>query len=329
VDLKLVETFLCVYEERNVTRAAARLSTVQPAVSNQIKRLEEALDLRLFERSTRGLAPTAAGRAVYRLFAPVVADFRAAERQARELAGSPIPRVAVGFSPYVSDAILSDVLHRFRTLQPDVEVGVEEAHSPALIARVADGALDLAIVHFGALSTGIPATLLAVPLIEEDLVLVERDDGGSDAGEPIPFAELALRRLVLPRARHGYRRDVELAAQRARTLLNVDLEINAPGPLLALVAHGTLASIVPAITARKASGHLPIRIRRLVQPSVTRSILCVHRREQALSPLLVEFVRIVRGELAHGADAERMPPEAGTDEVERALRAAWPACAKR
>ena len=89
MDLKHVETFLAVFEEGSVTRAAHKLNIVQPAVSSQIKNLEAEIDVRLFDRSPRGIAPTAAARALYRLFVQVVADFRTAESLAQGLRQMP------------------------------------------------------------------------------------------------------------------------------------------------------------------------------------------------------------------------------------------------
>src|SRR5262245_52048556 len=100
VDFKQVETFLCVFEEGSVTRAAAKLNIVQPAVSNQIKKLEATLKLELFERLPRGISPTPSGRALYRLFAPVLESFRTAEHQAHALSSAAqIQEISVGLNP--------------------------------------------------------------------------------------------------------------------------------------------------------------------------------------------------------------------------------------
>jgi len=309
VDFKLVETFLCVFEEGNVTRAAAKLNIVQPAVSNQLKKLEATLKLELFERTPRGITPTPSGRALYRLFAPVQESFRAAEHQAHALSGTQIHEISVGLNPFASDALTGDVLQAFRICFPEVEVHVEEELSDTLLRHVADGVLDLAIVHFGTQSVGIPASVAAVHLAEEELVFVERDPGTGPAPEPLRFAALAGIPLVLPRSHLGFRRDLEYAAAQSQTLISLALEINAPGPLLDVVANGDLAAVVPEITARRAMKHLPLRIRRIVQPSVTRSILCVHRRDRPLSPILLQFTAIVKAKIEEHLDRARQPAE--------------------
>lgn len=293
MDLKHIETFLCVFEECNITRAAAKLNIVQPAVSTQIRNLETELGISLFERSTRGMIPTPAGRALYRLFEPVVGGFRAAEKQARQLSGKPVEDIRIGLSPYVSSAVLSAVLHDFRLRFPAVEVHVEEQFSPVLIERVGSGDLDLALTS----SVAVPPNLVSVQIFEEELVLVEK---GAQTGEPpasVDFAEVATRGLILPKARHGYRHVLDEAAEAAGMRLVVHLEIDSSGPLLEMVAQGELATVVPEITASHAARHLPLRIRRIVNPSLTRKLWYVHRKDRPLSTVVAEFVHIARVEL--------------------------------
>ncbi len=293
MDFKLVETFLRVFEEGNVSRAASKLNIVQPAVSHQVKKLETDLKIALFERTPRGMKPTPSGRALYRLFAPVLADFHAAERQARGLRGAEVHEVSIGLNPFASDALTGEVLQAFRMHFPEVELHVNEEVSDTLLRQVTEGALDLAIVHMGDRSESVPANVVATPLASEELVFVERQSGARNA-EPLRFAELAGRPLALLKSRQGFRRDLEYVAARSGISLNPVLEITAPGPLLDLVANGGLATVVPEITARRAMAHLPLHMRRLVRPSVVRTILSVHHIDRPLTPVLSKFVSIVK-----------------------------------
>lgn len=307
MDLKHIATFLAVYEEGSVTRAARKLNIVQPAVSSQIKNLEAELDVRLFDRSPRGIAPTSSARALYLLFVQVVADFRAAETQAQGLRFTPATRIAIGVSPYVTHAVLGDVLQTVRERFPEVEVRVEENFSPVLADHVNAGALDLAVVHGSAGLASAPTTLASIGLVEEPLVFVEKGTDGAGNDECISLAAVAARRLVLSRSRHGYRHSLECAATGCGVTLTPELEIDAPGPLLELVAHGNVATVIPEIAARRAVARLPLRILRIVSPAVTRQVLCVHRKDRPLSTMLLEFVAIVRGRLQRGLEGAYYP----------------------
>jgi LysR family nitrogen assimilation transcriptional regulator len=185
-----------------------------------------------------------------------------------------------------------------------VEVEVEEAFSPALIEQVNNGALDLAVVSGGTELADPPKSLATFTLLEEELVFVEKSSDDVPA-DTIPLSEVANRRLVLSRSRHGFRSDLERAAATCGLVIAAELEINAPGPLFDLVAHGNLSTVVPETTARRAMEHLPLRLLRIVSPVVTREVVCVHRKDRPLSGILLEFVEIVRFELGRGVDAAR------------------------
>jgi LysR family nitrogen assimilation transcriptional regulator len=290
MDLKHIETFLCVFEECNITRAASRLNIVQPAVSTQVRHLESELGISLFERSTRGLAPTPAGRALYCLFNPVVNDFRAAEKQAMQLSGKAIEDIRIGLSPYVSDVVLSAALHDLRYKFPNVKVHVEEQYSPTLIDRVSAGDLDLALTSLCAVGPNVTS----VEIFEEELVFVERAVQPDTQPSTVKLSDLAVRGFALPKPRLGYRQVLDDAVEAAGLKLAVKLEITSSAPLLEFVAHGELASVVPKITAMRAAKHLPLRIRRIVKPTLKRKLWYVHRKDRPLSSLLEEFVSIAR-----------------------------------
>ena len=96
LDLRQIQYFACLYEQRSVTRAARSLNVVQPALSMQISRLEKRLGINLFERTARGMIPTAAGDAMYRLYLPVLLDLKHANQQVMELSGKVLGKIAVG-----------------------------------------------------------------------------------------------------------------------------------------------------------------------------------------------------------------------------------------
>jgi len=290
--LKQIETFLCVYEECSMTRAAARLNIVQPAVSSQLRKLEAELNVSLFDRSPRGITPTAAGRRMYRLFMPVLDAYRAAERQAYALGAEDAVEISVGFNPYTGSAILGSVLQAYGLRCPGVDVRITEELSPVLVERVAAGTLDLAVVNVGGDGNAYASALVAFPLLEENLVFVEGAVGDAGPSPPIALAEVATRRLVLPKSRHGFRRDLERAAAKLNLNLVPELEINAPGPILELVASGAIATVVPEITARQAARHLPLRIRPIT-PDVKRLLEYVHRRDRPLNPALTVLIDLV------------------------------------
>jgi len=210
LDLRQIQYFVCLYEERSVTRAARRLNVVQPALSMQINRLERQLAIGLFERTARGMIPTSAGEAVYRLYLPILLDLKHADQKLMELSGKVLGKISVGIIPSVTNSVLADVLRLFGAQYPDVEIRIDEAYSGTLVDWVMAGDLDFAIVNGTRRKAG--ATMR--PLIDEELVLLERGTQKSNLA-PIPFKRLSEIALVLPSRRHGIRSIVDDAAAKA------------------------------------------------------------------------------------------------------------------
>ncbi len=99
LSLKYCRSFLALYEEQNVRRAAQRLCIVQPALTVQLHGLEELLDTPLFERSHRGLQPNARAETLFALLAPLISQFGAAVRSLRGAIGARSRRLRLGMIP--------------------------------------------------------------------------------------------------------------------------------------------------------------------------------------------------------------------------------------
>lgn len=296
LDLRQIQYFVCLYEEGNVTRAARRLNVVQPALSMQIGRIEKQLDVVLFERNARGVTPTSAAEAMYRLYAPILLDLRHADQLMSEMSGKVLGRIAVGIIPSITNSVLADVLHRFGTAFPEVELRIDEAYSGTLIDWVIAGDLDLAIVNH----TRRKAEVSVHPLIEEELVLVQ--GGGAGETGPVPFKDLKELSLVLPSRRHGLRSIVGRAAEQYGIEITPQIEVDALAPTLKLVAEGNLSAVLPAIVVSRAAVDLPLRARRIVEPSLSRQLVYVYRQQRSLSRAVKAFIGMLEDELKRDMD---------------------------
>lgn len=142
-DSDLMRGFLAVAEAGTVTGAADRLGRTQAAVSMQIRRLEEALGLQLFERQPRGVMLTENGTQLLPYARRVVAllEEAAAALRHRPLAGA----VRVGIPDEYGERLLPQALAAFAERHPGVEVTVRVDYSAPQLAALAKGQLDLAV----------------------------------------------------------------------------------------------------------------------------------------------------------------------------------------
>lgn len=304
LDLRQIQYFVCLYEEGNVTRAARRLNVVQPALSMQISRIEKQLGVVLFDRNARGVSPTAAAEAMYKLYTPILLDLRHAHQSMMEMSGKVVGRFAVGIIPSITDSVLADVLSRFGADFPDVELRIDEAYSGTLINWLIAGELDLAIVNH----IRRKAEISVHPLIDEELVLVQSSKVSGDSS-PITFKHLKDLPLVLPSRRHGLRGIVEHAAEQHGLQITPQIEVDALAPTLKLVAEGNFSAILPAIVVRRTAAGLPLRARRIIEPSLSRQLVYVYRNRRSLPRSVMTFIEMLGDELKR----DKEPPFARTD----------------
>lgn len=301
LDLRQIQYFICLYEERNVTRAAGRLNVVQPALSAQIGRLQKQLGLTLFERTNHGMIPTPAAEAMYGIYLPILLRLRHAHQQVLELSGKVLGKFAVGIIPSVTHSILADVLRNFSAEYPDVELRIDEAYSGTLIDWVITGDIDFAIVN----STRRKPGTSMVPLIDEELVLVQRAMPEPTATR-MTFKKLAGFSLVLPSRRHGLRNIIEDAADEAGIRITPQIEIDALSPTLRLISESTLSAVLPDIVAHKSATEFPLHICRIVHPTLKRQLACVHRTDRPLAPIMSTFIHKLKQELHDGTIRRRI-----------------------
>jgi DNA-binding transcriptional LysR family regulator len=155
------------------TTAAERLGYTQSAVSRQIALMEAAAGQALFERHARGVRLTEAGEIVVRRADAVLAELEATHHELEDLGARPVGRVRVGAFSTALGALVPRAIAALSLREPRTDVVLREGTSPSLIARAADGRLDLAIVTP---SPEMPEGLDVSTLLEDPLlVAVSRD----------------------------------------------------------------------------------------------------------------------------------------------------------
>lgn len=148
LDLDHIEAFLTIVDQGTVTAAARVLHLTQPAVSRNLKLLEEALGVDLFERAGRGLVLTAAGRALVPRARRLLAEAGDLRRELARIGARRYHDVRVGTVDSVATWLLPDVLSGLRDAWPGLEVKLHTARTAELLERLRDGALDVAVVAY-------------------------------------------------------------------------------------------------------------------------------------------------------------------------------------
>ena len=149
MELRHLRYFVAIAEERSFTRAAERLWVAQPGLSTQIRRLEAELDIKLFERHTRGVDLTQAGELFLERARVAIAATEAASATGHDLQDGLIGSLRLGVATGARWRPTSKLLQRFTRERSGVELTVLEAHGGTLWRDLRDGRLDALIAPLG------------------------------------------------------------------------------------------------------------------------------------------------------------------------------------
>jgi DNA-binding transcriptional LysR family regulator len=274
--------FVAVAEELSFTRAAERLHMAQPPLSQQIALLEKELGARLFDRSRRTIRLTAAGAALLPEARRLLADLDETTRMVRRVAEGAIGQLAVGFVPSAINGALPDLLRRFRTSHPDVQLTLREMTPDALLRAVRDGRLDVAVLYLPISDPDVAWQRLA----SEDLLLALPDSHPAADRADVVLADVAGEPFILPE-----QHDVP-GLHAAVTALFADAGI-APRvaqrgvwlmqTVLGLVAAGVGLAVVPSsVAALRRTG---VTLRPIRGPNHQVDLAAVWRRDHGSAPL--------------------------------------------
>lgn len=254
METRLLRSFVVLAEERHFGRAAARLHVAQPALSQQLKQLEQQVGARLLERTTRRVELTAAGALLRERAMRVLADLDRTAADLALVAAGRAGRVRLGFVGTATYALLPSVARRVRSQLPDVELVLHgEQLAPALLDRVLADHLDLAVLR----PSGPAPTGLVVEELRREPLVVALPAGHALAGhEEVPLTDLAGEPLVAhPSGRRSTLQPLVLDACRAAGFEPEVIEVGETGTLVALVAAGLGFGLVPdAVRALRLDG---------------------------------------------------------------------------
>jgi len=166
IELRHLRYFLAVAETLHFSKAAERLGMAQPPLSQQIKRLEQLLGHRLFDRTTRGVQLTAAGRLLAERARGALERIQDDLTQVARVARGEEGTLTVGFSGSVMFTELPRAIESFRRRYPKVELRLQELVTSAQIAALVDGTLDLGFLRDGDPTEGVQmSTVLKEPYV--------------------------------------------------------------------------------------------------------------------------------------------------------------------
>lgn len=299
VQLRQLRYFAATYEEKNVTRAAARLNIVQPALSMQLRKLEGAVGRKLFDRAPHGVVPTAEAHVFYRLCRPLLDDVAEIHRVFRQVSSASDAQVRVGVLPaldeesLLAEAISASVI-KWSQIYPAAELKISEAYSSTLRRWTLDKVVDFAVVVDAARKD---RRFKTHHLAGDSLAVITSADDALLPPGAVPLAALARLPLVLPSGQHGLRVLLNKHFEAAGLNIAPRLELDSMASAVRLVKSGEWATILPVSAVHRSIERRTLRVHEIVRPRITRDLYIVHLATHHLSETAERFVEILRSHL--------------------------------
>lgn len=243
LDLRQMRCFVAVAEELNFGAAAARLLIAQPALTRTIKRLEERIGARLFDRDTRNVRLSAVGRAFLTEARSALHQVERAERVARDMARGRTGKMAIAYMNFVTHGCLAPILKRFNAAKPNVRVDLYSMGTEQQRRALVEKKVDVAFMLGPFTASGITTRVLRE---EEMMVFMGKDH------------PLRKKRAITPHDLHDenlivgsqdlwsvYRRIIFTEFDRAGITPLIAQEAPTPSAIFSLVSAGMGVTIFP------------------------------------------------------------------------------------
>jgi len=278
--VKHLRYFEALARHRHFGRAAEACSISQPALSVQMKELEDLLGAPLIERNARQILLTGLGETLAHRARAVLRSIDEIEDLTRAHRAPLSGHLRIGAIPTVAPYLLPTLIKDLAARHPELAVRPREAVTQTLLGELLEGRLDLAIV---ALPVSEPA-LHEETLFEEEFVLVRSE---ADGKEPAPEPE-TLRRMPLLLLEEGHCfRDQALSFCNTGSSPPHDiLEASSLSTLVQMVGVGIGVTLIPEMAVEIETRSAPVYVARLAQPRPSRTIGMVWRRT---TPLAEQF----------------------------------------
>jgi len=300
VDLRHLVTLRTVVDKGSFSQAAEELEISQPAVSFQIRSLEERLGHRLLDRSGRRVAVTEAGEIVYRYARRMIGLEAELEREMGEIGTRVAGRLVLGSSTGPGELLLPRLLGAFHAAHPDVRVSLMVSDTQTVCERVLDDELELGVVGAARSQRG----LVFEPFVRDELVAIVPPGHRLAGRDAVTLEELVAEPMLLQQEGSGVRSVVE-AAMREGGLrdrdLHVAMELGLQQSVKAAVLDGFGITVISRLAVEREVAEGSLVALALEGPGLERHFFAVRhagRPPTRVTTAFVDFARVELGEMA-------------------------------
>lgn len=282
-----IRYLIAVADLQSFTRAAEMLFVSQPTLSQQIKQLEDALDVQLLDRSGRNVRLTAAGEVYLHYARRALRELEEGKRAIHELQDLSRGSLRLGMTP-ITDHLVSPLLEYFNTRYPGITVSTQEMPQDAVESDVAEGALDMGISFSNMLSTEARSHEIETNILFTETLNLAVGKTHPRAGQDDALSVQALEHesLILLNSDFALRRHIDQYCREMAITPRIVMETNSLSVITEVVRLGRLATILPSTIASHRHGLYPVTLKPEM-PRHTVTLIC--RKGGYKSPACLAF----------------------------------------
>ena len=290
MELRQLRYFVAIVDHGSLSRAARVLHIAQPALTQQIRQLEEELGAQLLHRSAQGVLSTDAGKTFYEHAQAILKQVDDARSAVAQSADKPAGTVALGIPQSVSAALALPLLTAVREHYPEISLQLTEELSGNLIEQLKSGRINLAVLF----DDGQLGAFATTPLVEEDMMFITRAGSRfAPKKKAIALAKAVEVPLILPGLQHGVRPRIESTARAAGLATRDIIEINSIAILKSAILAGMGATLLPVAPVRAEVERGAMRALAIHDPAIARTVVLCTSRNIPLTNAAAAVSRLV------------------------------------
>ncbi len=292
MNIQELEAFWWIAQTGSFNRAAERLYLTQPSVTARIQVLEKDLGQMVFERNSRGVRLTSAGRALLPHAERILTGVRKARQAVGEIISGTGGTLTIGSALVTSPYTLPKLLSRYRSAHPRVEINLRTGWSQQVHQMVQDDTIQLGLVHAPALAH---PDIQAVPVFDEELVIIAHPDHPLVRGQAGATVEqLAAEPFVTPNDTAGFLSLIRQFWNSIGLVPRLAMELESIEATKQMVVHNLGLATLPitAVEEELASGSVAV-LRVVGAERCIRQAMLIYRRNKIWSGVARSFLNFM------------------------------------
>ena len=289
MDFRTLRYFVEIVERGSMKRASESLFVAQPALSQQMRKLEADLGVQLLNRSVRGVAPTEAGQELLQRARLILEQVRETRQVIQAGSREPQGSVVLGLPSSISAVLSVPLIVRMQESLPKVSLRVVEGTSGYVLEWLRSGQLDICVLHDVQRASDVSTEAL----FDEELYLIE-SPAVKRKRKSVRFRELADLNLILPGRHHGLRDMLDRIAEDNGIRLEPTVEIDAFTQMKVLAGLGVGATVLSLAADSEELGRDELRAVRITAPRVERRMYLARASHRPVSNAAHAMTELLR-----------------------------------